>query len=241
MSLLEVRDLFAYRGTVLAVKGVSLAVEQGEIVALLGGNGAGKSTLLHSICGLISPVSGQVIFAGESMASVAPHQRAHQGLVLAPQGRRIFSRMTVHENLLMGAYGQRDRHLVKDRMNAVLGRFPRLGERFRQFAGTLSGGEQQMLVMARALMARPSLLLLDEPSLGLAPALTHEIYDVIRMLPQEGITVLLADQNSHLALSIAQRGYILRNGIVFREGNAQQLQRDTAIAEAYLGSRGRPG
>ncbi|MCC6612117.1 MAG: ABC transporter ATP-binding protein [Anaerolineae bacterium] len=241
MNLLDVRDLFAYRGTVLAVKGVSLAVGQGEIIALLGGNGAGKSTLLHAISGLIAPVSGQVVFAGESLLNVAPHQRVHAGLVLAPQGRRIFARMSVYENLLMGAHGQRDRQLIRERMTTVVGRFPRLGERFRQFAGTLSGGEQQMLVMARALMTQPRLLLLDEPSLGLAPALTHEIYDVIRTLPQEGISVLLADQNSHLALSIAGRGYIMRNGIIIREGNSPQLQRDSAIAEAFLGNRGRPG
>ena len=241
MSVLVVRNLSAYRGTVLAVKDLSLIVEQGEIVALLGGNGAGKSTLLHAICGLITPVSGSVAFGGEPITSMPPHQRVRQGLVLAPQGRRIFSRMTVHENLLMGAYGQPDRHLVRRRMNLILHRFPRLGERFRQLAGTLSGGEQQMLVMARALMAQPRILLLDEPSLGLAPGLTHEIYAVIRELPHDGITVLLAEQNSYLALSVAGRGYILRSGVVLREGSAEQLQHDTAIAQAYLGDHGRPG
>ncbi|MCL4250279.1 MAG: ABC transporter ATP-binding protein [Anaerolineae bacterium] len=240
MSLLVVRNLYAYRGTVLAVKDLSLIVEQGEIVALLGGNGAGKSTLLHTICGLITPASGSVAFGGQPITSMAAYERARQGLVLAPQGRRIFARMTVHENLLMGAYGQQDHRLIRQRLDSVLARFPRLGERIRQLAGTLSGGEQQMLIMARALMAHPRLLLLDEPSLGLAPGLTHEIYDVIRALPQEGITVLLADQNTYLALSVAGRGYILRSGVVLREGSAEQLQRDTTVVQAYLGNRGRP-
>ena len=234
MALLKVDDIHVYYGSIHAVKGVSFTVEEGEIVTLIGANGAGKSTVLNTVSGLLHPRSGSVVFQDRDLKGVAPHKVVERGLAQVPEGRRIFLKMTVEENLEMGAYTQ-PRSTVEPGIADVYERFPRLKERRRQIAGTLSGGEQQMLAMGRALMSRPKLLMLDEPSMGLAPILVEQIFDIIRDLNQHGSTILLVEQNAQMALSVAHRGYVLETGKVITTGTGAELIQSPDIKKAYLG------
>ena len=235
--ILKVEGLHVYYGSIHAIKGISFDVREGEIVTLIGANGAGKSTTLNTISGLLHPRSGTVSFLGQGLAHTAPHKVVERGLAQVPEGRRIFLQMTVKENLEMGAYvrmragGGR----VAEDLEMVYGLFPRLRERRRQVAGTLSGGEQQMLAMGRALMSRPRLLMLDEPSMGLAPLLVEQIFDIIRNLNEHGSTILLVEQNARMALSIASRGYVLETGKIVTTGTGQELLDSPEIKRAYLG------
>jgi branched-chain amino acid transport system ATP-binding protein len=236
MTLLAVHDLHAYYGKIHALKGISLEVEQGEIVTLIGGNGAGKTSTLNAICGLIRQTEGQVMLNGRDISSEPPHAITGFGIAQSPEGRKVFTRLTVYENLQMGAFLRDDKPGIAADFDYVFSVFPRLAERRAQLAGTLSGGEQQMLAIGRALMARPSLLLLDEPSMGLAPMLVVQIFDVIRQLNHErGTTILLVEQNARMALEIASRGYVLQSGLVTHSGAAAELREDESIIEAYLG------
>ncbi len=235
MALLEVRDLHVYYGNIHALKGVSLQVEVGEIVALLGANGAGKSTTLNTISGLLRPRSGSVVFEGEDLTTIPAHRIVGRGVVQVPEGRRIFGQLTVLENLEMGAYTRQDPAGVREDLERVFELFPRLKERSAQVAGTLSGGEQQMLAIARALMARPRVLLMDEPSMGLAPMLVEQIFDAIQEINRQGTTILLVEQNAYMALQVAHRGYVLQTGSVVLAGPAQELQANPEVKRAYLG------
>ena len=232
--MLKVNDINVYYGSIHAIKGVSFEVNDGEIVTLIGANGAGKSTTLNTIAGLLHTQTGSVEFLGEKINGVPPHTIVSKGLALVPEGRRVFLQMTVEENLEMGAY-TRPNSEVDPGIAGVYERFPRLKERRRQIAGTLSGGEQQMLAMGRALMSRPKLLMLDEPSMGLAPILVEQIFDIIRELHRSGTTVLLVEQNAQMALSIADRGYVLETGKIVATGTGQELLNDDAVKRAYLG------
>jgi branched-chain amino acid transport system ATP-binding protein len=232
---LEVRDVHAYYGNVHALKGISLHVDDGEIVTLIGANGAGKSTTLKTISGIVRPRSGSILLDGEAIHPLPPHEIVERGLCQAPEGRRIFSRMTVQENLEMGAFSRRDPDGIRQDLERVLVLFPRLKERLRQKGGTLSGGEQQMLAIGRALMARPKILLLDEPSMGLAPVLVETIFDTVVEINRTGTTVLLVEQNALMALSIAQRGYVLETGSIVLAESASALQRNELVQKAYLG------
>ena len=235
MALLEVTDIHAYYGNIHALKGVTLAVEQGEIVSLIGGNGAGKTTTLRTISGLMQPRAGAVTMAGEDVHSYAPHELVPRGMAMVPEGRGVFAKLTVRENLEMGAYHRNDKDgIARDIANAYE-LFPRLGERKTQLAGTMSGGEQQMLAMARAMMSKPSLLLLDEPSMGLAPVLVDTIFETILEINKQGTTVLLVEQNALMALQIAQRGYVLQTGEIVLSDDAKVLQKDPTVQKAYLG------
>jgi branched-chain amino acid transport system ATP-binding protein len=238
MSMLEVENINVFYGAIHALKGISFHLEQGEIVALIGGNGAGKSTSLNTISGLLRPRTGDIRFQGQSLVEVPAQNIVRLGVVQAPEGRRIFPKLSVQENLEMGAYIFNDKEKIKEDMEAVMQRFPRLRERRKQFGGTLSGGEQQMLAIARALMSRPSLLLLDEPSMGLSPILVEQIFEIIREINTQGVTILLVEQNAQMALSIADRGYVLETGRVTLEGNAQDLLENPQVIEAYLGGHG---
>ncbi len=233
--LLDVRDLRVAYGGIQAVQGVSLRLYPGELVCLIGANGAGKSTTLKAITGLLKPQAGEVHFDGQRVDTGAAWQRVTQGLVMVPEGRGIFARMTIEENLRMGAYLRDDAEAIEADIEAVYARFPRLKERHRQLAGTLSGGEQQMLAMGRALLARPRLLLLDEPSMGLSPIMVDKIFEVVADIAAQGVTVLLVEQNAHRALQMAQRGYVMDTGRITLEGPAQQLLDDPKVREAYLG------
>ena len=235
MALLEVEGLDAHYGRIQALSGVSLRVEEGEIVTLIGANGAGKTTTLRAISGLIRPSKGTIRFAGQDITRVTPDQIVRTGLIQSPEGRRVFARMTVRENLELGAYTRSDPAEVASDLKRVIEVFPRLEERFAQKAGTLSGGEQQMLAMGRALMSHPRLLMLDEPSLGLSPILVETIFGVIREINQQGTTVLLIEQNARQALSIASRGYVLEVGKVVFEESAANLMASEAVRAAYLG------
>ena len=235
MALLEVEGLDAHYGRIQALSGVSLRVEEGEIVTLIGANGAGKTTTLRAISGLIRPSKGTIRFAGQDITRVTPDQIVRTGLIQSPEGRRVFARMTVRENLELGAYTRSDPAEVAADLKRVIEVFPRLEERFAQKAGTLSGGEQQMLAMGRALMSHPRLLMLDEPSLGLSPILVETIFGVIREINQQGTTVLLIEQNARQALSIASRGYVLEVGKVVFEESAANLMASEAVRAAYLG------
>ena len=235
MALLEVEGLDAHYGRIQALSGVSLRVEEGEIVTLIGANGAGKTTTLRAISGLIRPSKGTIRFAGQDITRVTPDQIVRTGLIQSPEGRRVFARMTVRENLELGAYTRSDPAEVAADLKRVIEVFPRLEERFTQKAGTLSGGEQQMLAMGRALMSHPRLLMLDEPSLGLSPILVETIFGVIREINQQGTTVLLIEQNARQALSIASRGYVLEVGKVVFEESAANLMASEAVRAAYLG------
>jgi branched-chain amino acid transport system ATP-binding protein len=235
MALLEVDGIHTYYGNIHALKGVTISVNKGEIVTLVGGNGAGKSTTLNTICGIQKPREGEVRLNGESLNPLKPHEIVAKGISQSPEGRRIFGRLTVLENLEMGAYARSDRRGIKDDMERVLTVFPRLKERRRQVGGTLSGGEQQMLAIARALMARPRLILLDEPSMGLAPILVQEIFSIIRDINQQGTTILLVEQNANMALRVAHRGYVLETGRVALQGSAQELRENPQVKAVYLG------
>jgi branched-chain amino acid transport system ATP-binding protein len=232
--VLEVRDLHVYYGEIHALKGASLSIGRGEIVALLGPNGAGKTTTLRTISGLLAPRTGSVALEGRGLVGVLPHDIVRLGIAHVPEGRRIFNRLTVAENLEMGAYVRSDGAIRED-MERVFTLFPRLRERRTQVAGTLSGGEQQMLAIGRALMARPRLLLLDEPSMGLAPVLVEQIFETIQDINRQGTPILLVEQNAAMALTIAQRGYVLETGAIVLEGSARELGDNADIRRAYLG------
>jgi branched-chain amino acid transport system ATP-binding protein len=232
--VLKVDDLHVFYGEIHALKGVSLEVQSGEIVALLGNNGAGKTTTLKTVSGLLAPRQGQVTFEEEVLGGLPAHEIVLRGIAHVPEGRRIFNRLTVRENLLMGAYRRRDTRVSED-LDRALALFPRLGERLAQVAGTLSGGEQQMLAIGRALMARPRMLLLDEPSMGLAPVLVEQIFATITDINRQGTTILLVEQNAAMALEIAHRGYVIETGHIVLTGTAVQLGENADIRRAYLG------
>ena len=232
--LLEVRDIQVYYGAIHAIKGVSFEVNEGEIVTLIGANGAGKTTTLDTIAGLLRSRGGDIVFHGESIAHKAPHLIVKDGLALVPEGRRVFTQMTVEENLEMGAF-TRAKATVEPGLEKVYELFPRLKERRRQVAGTLSGGEQQMLAMGRALMSAPKLMMLDEPSMGLAPILVEQVFEIIQTLHKAGTTILLVEQNAQMALSIADRAYVLENGKVSISGTGRELAQSEQVQKAYLG------
>jgi branched-chain amino acid transport system ATP-binding protein len=234
MPLLELQDVQVAFGAIRAVRGVSLRVEPGEIVTLIGANGAGKTTTLRTISGLLRPTSGQILYDGRAIESLAPHLIVRSGLVQVPEGRGIFSNLTVDENLSLGAYSRRDEE-VRDDRERVLQIFPRIRERLSQVAGTLSGGEQQMLAIGRALLARPRLLLLDEPSLGLAPQIVQQIFEIIADINRTGTTILLVEQNARMALKVANRAYVLEVGQIIMEGSAAELAASDEVRKAYLG------
>jgi branched-chain amino acid transport system ATP-binding protein len=234
--MLELRDVHVYYGNIHALKGVSLEVHKGELVALIGSNGAGKSTTLKTISGLLNPRQGTVVFDGKKISGEAPHRIVEWGIVQCPEGRHIFGSLTVAENLRLGAVRRRDRDAVGQDLDWILSLFPVLAQRMGQLGGTLSGGEQQMLAIARALMARPALLLLDEPSLGLAPLLVETIFDVIRQIKSEGGTVLLVEQNARQALDIGDRAYVLETGRIALSGTAAELKANPEVERAYLGT-----
>jgi len=233
--MLQITDLSVYYDAIHALKGISFHVDQGEIVTLIGANGAGKSTVLQTISGLLRAKSGDVVFSGKSLRSVEPHNIVKLGLAQVPEGRRVFQQMTVLENLEMGAFIENDRAKIEASFEQVFQSFPRLKERRKQLAGTLSGGEQQMLAMGRAMMSKPTLLMLDEPSMGLSPILVNEIFSIIAQVHQSGTTVLLVEQNARMALSVADRAYVLETGRIVKSGNAKELMDDDAIRKAYLG------
>jgi branched-chain amino acid transport system ATP-binding protein len=235
MPMLEVNDLHTYYGNIHALKGISLTVEQGEIVTLIGGNGAGKTTTLRTITGLIKPRQGHVLLNGEDLTAYKAHEIVYKGVAMIPEGRGIFARLSVAENLDMGAYTRTDRTQIGPDLDRVYTLFPRLQERRKQVAGTLSGGEQQMLAIGRALMAHPRLMLLDEPSMGLAPILVEGIFNTIKDINKEGTTILLVEQNALMALSIAQRGYVLQTGEIVLQDTAENLQHNELVQKAYLG------
>ncbi len=235
MALLAIHDLDVFYGQVQALQGVSLEVGANEIVALVGANSAGKTTLIRTISGLLQPRAGQILFADRPLAGVAPHEIVEAGIVQIPEGRRLFPFITVEENLMIGAYNRRARHRLAETLEEVLAVFPRLAERRRQLARTLSGGEQQMLAIARGLMARPRLLMFDEPSLGLAPLLVKEVFNIIPQVRAQNIPVLLVEQNVNHSLKLCDRGYVLENGRVVMEGTGRELLNNPQIKKAYLG------
>jgi branched-chain amino acid transport system ATP-binding protein len=235
MPLLEIENMHSYYGHIQALRGISLTVDEGEVVTLIGSNGAGKTTTLRSIHGILPPKQGRIIFAGEEIQGVPAHELISRGIAQSPEGRRIFFRMTVLENLEMGAYHRNDGSGIREDMDRVFDLFPRLKERTKQEAGTMSGGEQQMLAIGRALMSRPRLLLLDEPSMGLAPVLVERIFEIIREINKQGTTILLVEQNANVALEIATRGYVLETGTIVNSAPAAELREDPTVREAYLG------
>ena len=235
-EMLKVTDLNVNYGAIHAIHNVSLTVNEGEIVSLIGANGAGKTTILHTITGLQKASGGSVLFEGTELLTTEPHRIVTMGMAHVPEGRHVFAQMTVTENLEMGAFFRRDREQIEKAMADVLRRFPRLAERSRQLAGTLSGGEQQMLAVGRALMSHPRILLLDEPSMGLSPLLVKEIFTTIEEVNREGVTILLVEQNAKMALSIANRAYVLETGDVVMEGEGQAMLRDDNVRKAYLGA-----
>ena len=235
MAMLELHDVHSFYGNIEALKGISMTVEQGEIVTLIGANGAGKTTTLRTITGLVKPRQGKVILEGEDLAPYKPHEIVYKGVSMVPEGRGIFARLTVAENLDLGAFIRNDKAGIKEDLERVYELFPRLKERRNQVAGTLSGGEQQMLAIGRALMARPRLLLLDEPSMGLAPVLVETIFDTIVEINKQGTTVLLVEQNALMALSIAHRGYVLRTGEIVLADTAENLRNNEMVQKTYLG------
>lgn len=233
--LLELRNLDVAYGGIRAARGLNLRVNKGELVALIGANGAGKSTTLRAISGLVPSLSGDIVYDSRSIAGTPSYQLVRQGLVMVPEGRGIFGQLTIEENLAMGAYSRNDADAIRKDMDHVLELFPRLKERLKQSAGTLSGGEQQMLAMGRAMMSRPQLLLLDEPSMGLAPLMVERIFEVIQGIADEGVTILLIEQNARLALEVSQRGYVMESGQMILEGPSQELLDDPKVRAAYLG------
>jgi len=235
MAMLEVKDLEVCYGVIQAIKGISFEVNEGEVIALIGANGAGKTTTLHTITGLLSPKSGSVIFNGQDITKIPAHKIVSLGMAHVPEGRRVFAQFTVLQNLKMGAYTRTDKSEIEESLEMVYKRFPRLEERKNQLAGTLSGGEQQMLAMGRALMSRPKIILMDEPSMGLSPILVNEIFDIIQSVSASGTTVLLVEQNAKKALAIADRAYVLETGKIVLDGDAKVLMNDDSIKKAYLG------
>lgn len=235
MALLELENLHVYYGHIHALKGISVSVDQGEIVAMLGSNGAGKTTTLRTVSGLLRPREGRVRLGGSTIDHLPPHEIVYRGVGHAPEGRRIFARLTVRENLEMGAYARNDYVAIRADMERVFTLFPRLKERIGQVAGTLSGGEQQMLAIGRALMGRPTVLLLDEPSMGLAPVLVEQIFETVKEINALGTTILLVEQNAYMALTVASRGYVLQTGEIVLTGTAKELQENEEVKRAYLG------
>ncbi len=235
MPLLELDNVHSYYGHIQALRGISLTVDEGEVVTLIGSNGAGKTTTLRSIHGVLPPREGKILFAGEEIQGLPAHDMISKGISQSPEGRKIFRRMTVRENLEMGAYHRNDNTSVREDMERVFELFPRLQERVKQEAGTMSGGEQQMLAIGRAIMSRPRLLLLDEPSMGLAPVLVERIFDTIQEINKQGTTILLVEQNANVALEIATRGYVLETGSIVSTASAEKLREDPKVREAYLG------
>lgn len=235
MAMLSVKDLNVYYGVIHAIQNVSFEVEEGEIIALLGANGAGKTTILHTITGLVPAKSGSVEFMGQDLRKTPAHKIVSMGVAHVPEGRRIFAQLSVYENLKMGAYTRKDKNEIAESLETVYTRFPRLKERRNQMAGTLSGGEQQMLAMGRALMSHPKIMLMDEPSMGLSPIFVTEIFDIIQAINESGTTVLLVEQNARKTLSIADRAYVLETGKVALSGKASDLMDDPSVKKAYLG------
>lgn len=235
MSMLEVKDLKVYYGMIEAIKGVSFHVDEGEVIALIGANGAGKTTILHTVSGLLSPKNGSVTFEGVDITKIPGHKIVSMGMAHVPEGRRVFAQLSVLQNLKMGAYTRKDKQEIEDTLKMVFKHFPRLEERQNQLAGTLSGGEQQMLAMGRALMSHPKIILMDEPSMGLSPIFVNEIFNIIKEVSKAGTTVLLVEQNAKKALSIADRAYVLETGNIVLEGKASDLLNDDSIKKAYLG------
>ena len=235
MALLEIKDLEVNYGVIKAIKGVSFDVNEGEIIALIGANGAGKTTILHTITGLIQAKKGSIVFDGKELTKTPPHKIVSMGMAHVPEGRRIFQQLSVLENLKLGAYTRKDKSEIASTLKMVYERFPRLEERKNQVAGTLSGGEQQMLAMGRAFMSKPRIILMDEPSMGLSPLLVSEIFDIIKVINESGTTVLLVEQNAKKALSIADRAYVLETGNITLSGDAKDLINDESVKKAYLG------
>ncbi len=235
MAMLKVTDLQVYYGVIQAIKGISFEVNEGEVIALIGANGAGKTTILHTITGLVEAKGGTVEFEGRNITKMPGHKIVTLGMAHVPEGRRVFSELTVLENLRMGAYTRKDKNEVENSLKMVYKRFPRLEERKNQLAGTLSGGEQQMLAMGRALMSHPKIILMDEPSMGLSPIFVNEIFDIIKEVSASGTTVLLVEQNAKKALGIADRGYVLETGKIVLEGDAKELMNNESVKKAYLG------
>lgn len=235
MAMLEIKDLEVYYGMIKAIKGVSFDVKEGEVIALIGANGAGKTTILHTITGLLEAQKGSVFFDGKDITKIPAHKIVSMGMAHVPEGRRVFANLTVLQNLKMGAYTRKDKNEIEDTLKTVYKRFPRLEERQNQLAGTLSGGEQQMLAMGRALMSHPRIILMDEPSMGLSPIFVNEIFDIIKKVSAGGTTVLLVEQNAKKALAISDRAYVLETGKIVLEGNAEDLLNNDSIKKAYLG------
>lgn len=235
MAMLEVKDLQVYYGVIQALKGISFHVNQGEVIALIGANGAGKTTTLQTLTGILSPKSGSIVFEGKDLTRTPAHKIVEMGMAHVPEGRRVFADMSVYENLLLGAYTRKDKAEIAESLASVYKRFPRLEERKGQRAGTLSGGEQQMLAMGRALMSRPRIILMDEPSMGLSPLLVKEIFAIIQEVNKQGITILLVEQNAKMALAISDRAYVLETGTITLSGDAQELLNDARVKKAYLG------
>lgn len=235
MAMLEIKDLEVYYGMIQAIKGISFEVNEGEVIALIGANGAGKTTTLHTISGLIAPKKGTVTFEGKEITKTPAHKIVSYGMAHVPEGRRVFASLSVLQNLKLGAYTRSSKEEIEESLQTVYTRFPRLQERKNQPAGTLSGGEQQMLAMGRALMSKPRIILMDEPSMGLSPIFVNEIFDIIKQVSASGTTVLLVEQNAKKALSIADRGYVLETGKIVLEGKAQELLNNESVKKAYLG------
>lgn len=235
MAMLEVKDIEVFYGVIQAIKGISFEVNEGEVIALIGANGAGKTTTLHTITGLLQPKKGSIMFEGKDITKIPAHKIVSLGMAHVPEGRRVFGELTVYENLKMGAYTRKDKAEIQETLEMVYKRFPRLEERKNQLAGTLSGGEQQMLAMGRALMSHPKIIVMDEPSMGLSPIFVNEIFQIIQDVSESGTTVLLVEQNAKKALSIADRAYVLETGKIVLEGDAKELMNNDSIKKAYLG------
>ena len=235
MAMLEVKDLHVHYGVIEAIKGIDFKVNKSEVIALIGANGAGKTTILHTVSGLIAPTKGSITFEGVDITKTPGHKIVSMGMAHVPEGRRVFQQLSVLQNLKMGAFTRKDKKEIEETLEMVYKRFPRLAERKNQIAGTLSGGEQQMLAMGRALMSKPSIILMDEPSMGLSPIFVNEIFDIIREVSASGTTVLLVEQNAKKALAIANRAYVLETGNIVLEGDAKELMNNDAIKKAYLG------
>ena len=235
MSMLKVTDLQVYYGVIQALKGISFEVNEGEVIALIGANGAGKTTILHTVTGLINQKAGKIEFEGKDISHTPAYKIVAEGMAHVPEGRRVFAELSVYDNLMMGAYTRKDKKEIAETLAMVYKRFPRLEERKKQMAGTLSGGEQQMLAMGRALMSKRKIILMDEPSMGLSPIFVNEIFDIIKAVSASGTTVLLVEQNAKKALSIADRAYVLETGKIILEGDAKVLMNDERVKKAYLG------